>query len=1294
MLKRLLFLLLSLFSSFLLLPVHAYNLRKAPNSDSSGKSIRSIAQDSQGMIWLGTSTGAYRYNSKYIIPLNTIKGVRQIHATIGDQVFMETLYGLKEAEGQFYQEFNDIAFSASDSKGNYFLLQDNNNIYYKMKESKDFANIRLSGLRVKEIKTFFIDDTDVARVVMQDGRLRNFDILYTANAIALEEKPEIKLAPAIIFSFTQDNHLYFIDNNYILLEFRSADNQQIVIQDLGKGLLDKGDITSAVFFKEEFYFGTEKGLYVIMDEGVSQIMVNKQVNCLLKDKFQESIWIGTDTEGLYTYSYDRYAIKNNLLSGLHNPVTKPVTAIYMDEKNTLWLGTEGEGIIKIPNYSFRKGTDNIYSEHISERLPDDTIYSFHGSEHGIWIGCKSGLAFYSKKLNRIIPLGSGNNYLKHIKAIYQQGSTLWVACYEAGIAKVEIASTENIPELSSIRFFTIDENKVSRNRFSSIFTMHNEVCFINRSNGIYKIENDRLIEFPIPQEISRSANRIIAANDNSYIAATDFGIAEYNHNYEVSSNSVLNNTDTKDILPGYEHHYWLSTCDGLSVYNREVNSFQHFDESYGLNSIEYLSNSSFKDERSGLLFFGGINGFTTILYVTHPEITEYMPTLKMEKLSLFGINRNINDFRKENTNELIFGYNQNFFTLTFLALDYLHGSNYNYYYKIGDDGQWVNNNNDGAISFTNMNPGRYELYVKYHNKDLHRDSDLQRISIIILPPWYRSGLAYFAYFLILAFVSVLFIRAILKLRRRKKAEESARAMQQKKEEIYEAKLDFFTDIAHEFATPLTLISGPCNRILEQKGVSPLIAEYINVINLNAKRMNSLIKDLMDFKQIDAGYKKPQIRKLDVSNIANNVIDSFKVGISTTAPEIEKSYDREIVWNSDEKFLTTIFINLLSNAVKYSEGEVIKFEVLSNDKELKIRTSNRSKTIHKEDIKNIFDRYTVFSKQKNKSWQQNGLGLAITAGLVRLLSGKITAEILPDNIIAFTITLPFLKGEESIYPEVYSPPAMNTNTFKLAAPQYEYKNERPTVTIIDDDEQVLWLIGDILKDDFNIFPVNDPLKALNLLSTNHTDIIICDMMMKGIDGIDLTKVLKSDKMMSHIPLIIVSAVHEAEKQIEVIDSGADVFITKPFDNDYLKSVVFRLLMRKTDLKEYFTSPLSEYKLDMGKLQHADDRKLVKQLHKIINKNIHDENLSSDFIATSLGMSTRSLYRRLKEINISLHEMIRNGRLLMAKNLLLKSKLTIDEIVTRSGFSNKSSFYRAFSQRYGCKPTEFRKNNGQE
>lgn len=1276
---------------------YAFNLRKAGNMNISGSRIHSVFQDKKGLIWLSSNIGLSAYDGKETVPFHGIKRTAAVNQTTDGIYFVETLYGLTLFDNRTdsiktFRMFNDVAFSATDSKGNIFVIQGNGSMYYKAVKAPGFESVIIRGLTASHINSFFIDSSDIIRIINTNGVMRSFRISAQPDFILLEEMQTVRVTLTnILFSFHMKNHVYTVNEKYQLRSVSLTTNQVSFIKDLTLFLSDKGVITSAVIFKNDFYFGTTTGLYAIRNNQIIEIPIHAGITFLLKDRHQDLIWICTANEGVYTYSLDPYTIKSTDFTTFAPSITNPVTSVYYDLQGMLWLGTEGDGIVCIPDYDPEKDISNTYLiNSVQGGLPDNTVYALAKGTDGIWIGCQSGLAFYSYKTQAISKIKSHTFSLKNIRAIYEKDSILRIACYGEGIAECKIIYSDKGPAINDIKLFSVKNNDPASNRFSSIYSDNKVIWFVNNGNGLYKIEHGMLVSYRFSEPTFNAVNGIKAISNTDYIAVTDFGTIRFSSGKDNPVNATqLNPVAVKDILSGNWNNYWLSSDNGLISYKPRSNSFLFFDYSYGLTVTEYIPGASFKDEKKDLLFFGGINGFTSVSHPDYDEAMDYMPMLYADHVSLYGTIYAVEAFKKKGSNELVLQAEENFFSITFKAIDHLYGYNYTYYYKIGSGGQWINNGNSGTISFNELMPGQYDLYVKYYNSVLGKDSYTQHMHIHMLPPWYRSTYAYMAYFLLLLFIAYGLISYFLKRKKKQKEEAAFKAEQIHKEEIYEAKLDFFTHIAHEFCTPLTLIYGPCNLILQQKNLNPSVLKYADVIDRNARRMNSLINDLMEFKQIESGYKQPQISPVNISGIADRIIDSFTVNISGSVIHIKKIYNNDIHWNSDEDFLIIILTNLLSNAVKYSDdASADVFIAIENDL-LIIKVSNKGKGIPNDKIDSIFNKFSVFNQSElQNGWQQNGLGLAITAGLIKLLQGQVDAESSPGNITTFTICLPDLPVDTpSETGQSFISEPIKTELLIPSKP-YEYREERPTITIIDDDPEILWFICDVLNKEFNVIPINDPLTAMEVLSTNHTDLVLCDIMMQGIDGITLIRQLKSDEVMSHLPLIAISAAHEVEQQTEAINAGAEIYITKPFSTGYLISTIKRLLGRKADLKKYFESPMSAYELNMGKMEHKENRKFLKKIHTIISKNIQNKDLSPDLIATELGISTRSMYRKISEItHIGLQEMIREGKLVTAEHLLLKSKFTIDEIIFKSGFSNRSSFYRAFSQKHHCSPKEF-------
>ncbi|WP_165043015.1 hybrid sensor histidine kinase/response regulator transcription factor [Dysgonomonas sp. ZJ709] len=1316
--------------------VYAYNLKQITDKGNfSNRSVISMYQDQRGLMWIGTNNGLNNYNGREISAFhlsdssNVINGnqIDKITEMSDNVIWIQTYYGLNRIDRkansiQSFEMFNRVAFSQKDSKDNFFIIQGNSSIYYYLKDKNQFEEIYMSNLIANEIVNFFIDNKDRMWIFKSNGVSFCYTIQTNESGIVrLELQKEYKQTDGLLYSFTDKNRVLLIDTDYNLYEFDTENRKSLLINNLKDQLSNKGEISSILKFHNDYFFGFRKeGLFLLKDNNgevlFEKIPINSGILSLLKDIHQDMIWIGTDGQGLYTYSIDRHSINSTLLNDFTLKVRQPIKALFLDDKNTLWIGSNGDGILKIYDYELNKNLIDCKMENINNAnsaLSGNSVYSFSKSKRNIlWIGNENGLNYYSNhdKTIKKVALSDDNTDIKYIHDVYEQDSLLWIASAGMGIIKAQIDWHGDTPSLKIIKRFTIKKGDIVSNSFFSIYPENDNTIWVtNKGEGIFKI-NTATSEVEIIRfegNILNEINCIINNRPHNYLIGTNSGLIRYTSD----SYTVLNeengfpNNRIHSILQESDFDFWLSSNNGLIFYNSQRGSLRTYDQLGGLSVIEFSTGASFKDENSGTLFFGGVNGFVTITQNYYDEANDYMPPINLDKLSIFGQDYNIHEFlsEKEKIPVLSLNHNQNFFSISFSAIDHLNGNNYTYFYKIdGSSRQWVDNGNSNVISFVDFKPGEYKLQVKYYNNILGKESYIYTIKVKILPPWYQSKLSYSVYSLLAVLCVLLLIRWFVIRNRQRKAALLAKLEQQHKEDIYESKLQFFTNIAHEFCTPLTLISGPCNRILNHKNIDSSITKYAQIIEQNAERLNSLIQDLIEFKRIETGYKEAQIEKLQLSEIVNKITNSFNYIAESQNTHFEKDVSPSIIWNSDESFIITIITNIISNAFKYTtHNGKVKVKARLIEGHLYLVISNTGKGIKAENISKIFDRYNIlhdFEYQDNsKSWSRNGLGLAISYGMVNLLKGTIDIESTPGEWTHFKITLPYL--EETNQKKIIKYDTLKTEGIKndsnviATLPKYKSDDEsKPTILIIDDELEILWLICDIFADDFNVIPVNNSDEALLKLNDIHPDIILCDVMMQGIDGIALTKELKLNEKTAHIPLILISAKQEVEEQIKGINAGADIYITKPFNIDYLKSSVNKLIERKETLKDYFASPLSAFELTNGKMTHKEHKKLIKEIFNIINKNIQDKDLSADFIATKMNISTRSLYRKIGEIgDVSISDMIRDCKLYIAHYLLIKSILTVDEIVFKSGFTNRVSFFKAFSKKYGCTPNEYRKQN---
>lgn len=1310
--------------------VKAFNLRKINNAENlSSSSIFSFHQDKTGLIWIGTNRGIDIYDGKQIVNMahkannNFFTGskVGKIEQD-NNLLWLQTYHGLHQIDLtsfaiQSFEMFNRIAFWDMDNRGNIFLLQGNNCIYYKLKDQKQFEQRFIPGLREEEVADLFLDNSGRLWIFRTNGNNLCFSVETNEQGIiSFDSLPGYK-HPAGIRYCTNNaiSTLYFVDETNTLYEFDTSTCRLIPVHELKGQQYVGDDITSLLKFHDDFFIGFKNsGLSLLRksdrDYVLEDIDIPGAVSCLYKDKYQDMVWIGTAGHGVYTYSIDLYSIKSFVLNDFTFKIHQPVSSLFVDKNNTLWLGSKGDGILRIYNFQADKKIKEHRMELITSsnsRLPDNTILSFAESRHGnLWIGTEQGLCYYRQRDEQLIPIPLlyQQKNIASVSDVWEQDSLLWISTIGSGVIKAKLEWQNNYPVLTAIKQFAVRENDSFMNCFKSIYPENDSIIWcMNKGEGIFRLNTVTFAAENIRFEgnTANETNVIRKDYQGNYLIGTNSGLIKYNSQKSKALNDTGNFpvSSVYGLLADSYAGYWLSTNRGLIFYNTDTDLFRTYDHQDGLSVLEFNEGASFEDKNRNTLFFGGTNGFVSIQRNYFDEGQHYMPPVYFRTVT-------IRDKQYPVGNSLELQRNQNFFTISFSATDHLNGNSYSYYYKLdGNEKEWIPNGNSDAVSFADLHPGHYRLYVKYYNKVLGKESYIYKLDINILPPWYASGWAY-AFYIVFALAAAGLAARIWMVYNRKKKEDRRQKMEQKhKEDIYESKLRFFTNISHEFCTPLTLIYGPCNRLMEQNNLSGSTIRYISVIRQNAERLNALIQDLIEFNRLESDCKQPVIVPLDITLLAGKLLESFIDMAESCGITLEKEISPFTKWNTDKDFITTILLNLLSNAFKYSDNEkIVRVRIgigIGPEDKLCITVSNTGKGIAEKDIPALFDRYRVLHnfEQYDTSWSRNGLGLAISYNMIRLLGGTIEVESIPDEWTHFRIKLPYLAtsatSQEDEEPAVSIPDYTPSYASALQIPERNIDELKPTLLVIDDETEILWLIYDIFKADFNVLTATGPAEATLILKETHPDLIISDVIMPVTSGLDFSRQLKQDETTAHIPLILLSARRDIEGQTEGLNAGAELYITKPFNVEYLKSSVMRLLERKESLREYFSSPLSSYTLDKGKFSHQEHKKFINDVLKIINRNLKNKDLSAHLIAEKMNIGLRTFYRKLEEIeDTSLAELINNCRLLKAADLLVKTKLTIDEIVFQSGFTNRSTFYRAFSKKYNCTPTEYRKRQTEE
>lgn len=1315
--------------------IHAYSLRQFSNKNGlSNSAILSLYQDHQGVIWIGSCDGLNIFDGTNIHvynPVNPTKAplsgnlINDIMETEKDVLWIQTNYGLDRLDTKLqtsksFTEFKDKNYMAKSRDNDLFIVKDDGYIYYYQPEKQLFQKLEVPQIAFGHVLSTIIDKNNILWVFTSNNDTRSYQIIKNKEEIALTPNNLFKHSEQLLWAFAEEDLIYFIDKTYSLYEYDFGNQQQYFIADLKAEVETRGEVSSIIKQQNDYYIGFKSsGLIVLKymsDQKIKYQMQDTEIHsgifCLMKDKYQDIVWIGTDGQGVYMYFNDTFSITNTLLDTPVYQINNPVRTVYYDEEQTLWIGTKGGGILRIRNYSPETNAA-VSFDRISisnSTLTDNTVYCFApGSANRLWIGTENGLNYYSyqnKQLKAFTVIADGKK-VKYVHSINElNDTTLWVSTVGEGIVKVILDKTGSSPSVKSATRIVLDDGRMASNYFFTSFQENDSILwFGNRGYGAYRlnVETEQLTPYRFDNVVnSQTANDIFAIykNEKGYWLGTSSGLLHFNEDYSHYHDraDLFSNNAVHGILEDQQNNLWISTNQGLVRFNPKTNTGQTYDRENGLEVTEFSDGAFYKDSRTETLFFGGTNGFVTVkpnAYI----MADYMPQINLKGLSIFGKEYNIHDFLHDKKGKKILqlDYSRNFFCIDFMAIDYINGNNYSYSYKLDEvSSQWIESGTSASAIFSNLAPGQYTLLVKYKNNMNGKECEPQKLLIQITPPWYLSNWAYILYFILIALFCILAVYRIVHQYRRKQHRMIEKLNREKKEEVYESKLRFFTNITHEFCTPLTLIYGPCEKILAYPQSDSYIRKYGKMIQQNTEKLNGLILELLEFRRLETGHKVLSIQRLSVSDKLRNIAESFCELAENKNLNYRLDIEPDIEWNTDISCFSKIVNNLISNAFKYTPEEGnITIGLKVENQLLTLNISNSGKGIAKENLAKIFDRYKILdSFEMNGKNSRNGLGLAICKNMVTLLNGEINVSSIQNEITTFTVTLPELSptAQETETPQkVYATGPLNTNTepMELEQTTVNFDTSKHTVMIIDDDPSMLWFVSEIFVDKYNVLSFNNAAEALASLELKQPDLIISDVMMPEIDGLSFAQKIKQNKLWSHIPLILLSALHHEDDQVKGIEAGAEVYVTKPFNVKYLEKVVYRLIKRESDLKEYYSSIFSSFKVENGNCIHKEDQEFLDKVIETIEKNITNPDLSVELLSSDLGYSTRQFYRKLKPItDKSPADIIKEYRLTMAERLLLTKNYTIEEIMDKTGFNNRGTFYKLFSQRFGMPPRQYR------
>ncbi|WP_226789023.1 hybrid sensor histidine kinase/response regulator transcription factor [Polaribacter porphyrae] len=1069
------------------------------------------------------------------------------------------------------------------------------------------------------------------------------------------------------------------------------------------------------------------------------------------------LWIGTNGGGINKMDPERKQFK--IIKKTQNPNSlsyDKIRSIFEDSNNNLWIGTEGGGL----NIHTQKNDDNYTNFINLKTVLKPFAIEELANKKTILIGAENTPGLYEINVSNINNIKESNlkpidEVTYSVFSILEDNNeNVWIGTYSGGINRW-LKNKNGKGYTKDIIIHTPSNNKsIPSNIIRNIYEDKNHNIWFGTGNGLSKLtpsealnKNPKFINYKhkVNNKNSINHNYILAIHQSKkgdfWIGTFGGGLNKIEFPEDESKITFkaytekdgLSNNVVKGILEDDNNNLWISTNKGLSKFNPIKETFKNYDVNDGLQSNEFQELAVLK-RQSGEMLFGGVNGFNAFYpknikdnpYKAKVVITDFFISNKSVKRGEKVNDRILLEKSIDEIDYLKLKHFENSFSFEFAALHYSAPNKNKFAYKLeGFDKDWVYTTAGKRFAtYTNLEFGDYTLKVKASNNDGIWEDTATTINITIVPPIWKTTGAYILYVILgIAIIACFWTNTMS--RAKKKLEQELADLEKKKEkELQRLKLEFFTNISHELRTPLTLIKGPLE-YLQKKGnkVKPEVAqEQYGLMNKNANYLMRLVNQLLDFRKINQGKMRLVMRHSNITAFIKEVAEPFqflslkqhiKLSVNTTKDEF-------ITW-FDHDALEKIINNLLSNAFKFTPKngtiDINVFKGKSNNGLLKkdsvvIEVKDSGVGIPNNKIETIFERfYTKKDAAKNNS-EGVGIGLSFTKSLIELHQGTIEVISETGEGTSFIVKIPANKQAYLNIPEISCKESTDTDFIRRTSENESFaidlddettdekitkeRSESPVLLIIDDNEDIRTFIKQVLCDDYKIYEAENGQEGLEIAKKIIPNIIVTDLMMPIMDGLQLCEKLKTTKTTSHIPVLILTAKLSQESELEGLQHGADDYIRKPFDVELLHLKLKNILQKREQMRIRFNQEITLQPKEVTVT--SSDEKFLQQAIEIVEKHMMNTDFSVEMLVKEMGHSRSNLYLKFKEITgLSSSEFIRNIRLKRAVQLFESSDLSVKEIMYMTGFNTASYFAKCFKKQFGLKPSDYvrkSKNNKSE
>ena len=1050
------------------------------------------------------------------------------------------------------------------------------------------------------------------------------------------------------------------------------------------------------------------------DSKDSHGLPNNNILSLLEDE-SGVCWIGSRT-GVSRFSIQtqQFTVFQNDPLDANSLSDDFLYSIFEDASGILWIAT-GKGLNR---YDPGKGRFRSYQYNVKDAssLRNNQVRTIYEDRRGqLWVGNTNGVLHrFDKKTGKsksIIVVPPRADSECDIRSMLDDSyGTFWVGT-RRGLYVVDRQGWKSVPAGIEI----LEQNSSVEVNVNSLYEDSNHVLWIGvLPLGLiaYDIKTGTVVQYGIIDSTGqgsglRSREVTYAGSDkkgNLWVCTFGGGLNMFEKEKRVFT-SFARKEGVPDYLYGFiedsHGNLWLGSNNGLCKFDPETKRTRLFTLKHGLPSIEFNSRS-FCRARNGVAYFGSTNGMLAF----NPDSivdNEHVPPVVIAKMEIFQQEFSGDTAINYLTN-VVLPYDQNFLSFEFAALDFKDPGDNVYAYKLeGLDNDWVDSGPRRYVAYTDIHPGEYLLRVRASNNDGYWNHEGAKLALTILPPWWETGWAYSAY--ALAILGALYlVRRFDRNRDRLKHQAELEHLEAAKlREIDHLKSRFFANISHEFRTPLTLIEGPI-KLLKSGTYNGDAVEQYEIILRNSQRLQRLVNQLLDLAKIESGEMRLRFRQLDLVDLVKGAVAAFESLAKQKGILFNVDYANDRITGCfDRDGLEKIVTNLLSNAFKFTgAGGQILVTVTRTQGEgmgmssVLLTVSDSGIGIPEDQIGKIFDRFYQVDASQTREHEGSGIGLALTKELVELHKGKITVVSEKGKGTTFTVWLP--AGNEFLPPSQVGDIPHELEPQELVSADgptpHEGKegNEKwanggfPLVLIVEDNTDMRRYMRTSLDSNYRVIESANGEEGMQKATEILPDIIISDVMMPKMDGFTFCAQLKTDERTSHIPVILLTAKAGADQKIAGLETGADDYVTKPFDAKELLARVKNLIDQRRKLRERFAREVKLKPAEIA-ITSADERFLNKAM-EVVEAHIPDHTFTAELFAKEMYLSQMQLHRKIKSLtNRSPWEFVRTIRLERASQLLRKQAGTIGEIAFEVGYSDPSHFADAFRKQFGVSPSEF-------